>query len=33
MELNLVSKAAVKTDMVGAHSDYLSVFPYLGTPH
>src|SRR6266852_3385761 len=33
IELNLVSKGAVKTDMVGAHTDYLSAFPYLGTPH
>ncbi len=33
IELNLVSKGAVTTDMVGPHSDYLSGFPYLGTPH
>ena len=33
IELNLVSKGAVTTDKVGPHSDYLSVFPYLGTPH
>ncbi len=33
VELNLVSKGAVKTDMVSAHTDYLSAFPYLGTPH
>jgi hypothetical protein len=33
IELNLVSKGAVTTDMVGPHSDYRSDFPYLGTPH
>jgi len=33
IELNLVSKGAVTTDMVGPHSDYLSGFPFLGTPH
>jgi hypothetical protein len=33
IELNLVSKGAVTTDMVGPHSDYLPGFPFLGTPH
>ena len=33
IELNLVSKGAVITDMVGPHSDYLPGFPFLGTPH
>ena len=33
IELNLVSKGAVTTDMVGPHSDYLPAFPFLGTPH
>lgn len=33
IELNLVSKGAVTTDLVGPHSDYRSAFPYLGTPH
>ncbi len=33
IELNLVSNGAVKTDMVGPHSDLLSAFPFLGTPH
>jgi Domain of unknown function (DUF4331) len=32
-ELALVSHGAVTTDMVGAHTDYLSTFPYLGNPH
>ena len=31
-ELAIVSKGAVTTDGVGAHTDLLSVFPYLGTP-
>lgn len=31
--LNLVTGGKVKTDMVGPHSDYLAVFPYLGQPH
>jgi hypothetical protein len=33
IELNLVSNGAVTTDKVGPHTDYLSSFPYLGTPH
>ncbi|HEV2036813.1 MAG TPA: DUF4331 family protein [Candidatus Dormibacteraeota bacterium] len=33
IELNLVTKGMHATDMVGAHSDYLPRFPYLGTPH
>jgi len=33
IELSLVSKGAVTTDKVGAHSDYLSSFPFLGSPH
>ena len=32
-ELNLVTRGAVPTDMVHAHTDYLSSFPYLGNPH
>jgi Domain of unknown function (DUF4331) len=32
-ELNVVTKGAVKSDGVGPHTDYLSVFPYLGEPH
>lgn len=32
-ELNVVTKGAVKTDCVGAHTDYLTSFPYLGEPH
>jgi Domain of unknown function (DUF4331) len=32
-ELALVSNGAVTTDLVGPHTDYLSVFPYLGNPH
>jgi hypothetical protein len=30
---NLVTGGKVKTDMVGAHTDYLETFPYLGQPH
>ncbi len=33
IELNLVTNGTVTTDMVGPHTDYLSDFPYLGTPH
>ncbi|MDP9271493.1 MAG: DUF4331 domain-containing protein [Chloroflexota bacterium] len=33
VELNLVTKGAVPTDMIGAHGDYLASFPYLGNPH
>jgi Domain of unknown function (DUF4331) len=31
--LGLVTNGARTTDMVGPHTDYLSDFPYLGTPH
>ncbi len=33
IELGLVTNGAVTTDKVGPHTDYLSHFPYLGTPH
>jgi uncharacterized protein DUF4331 len=33
VELNLVTKGAVPTDMVGPHTDYTASFPYLGKPH
>ena len=33
VELNLVTKGAVPTDMIGPHSDYQASFPYLGNPH
>ncbi len=34
VELNLVTKGAVPTDMIGPHGDYtLGSFPYLGPPH
>jgi hypothetical protein len=33
IELNLVTKGTVTTDGVGPHTDYLSVFPFLGNPH
>jgi hypothetical protein len=33
VELNLVTRGAVPTDMVGPHTDYLASFPYLGNPH
>jgi len=33
IELNLVTKGAVKTDGVGPHTDLLDDFPYLGRPH
>src|SRR5262249_12890447 len=33
IELALVSNGAVTTDLVGTHTDLLSVFPYLGNPH
>lgn len=33
VELNLVTKGAVPTDMIGPHTDYLASFPYLGKPH
>ncbi|HEY8092621.1 MAG TPA: DUF4331 family protein, partial [Acidimicrobiales bacterium] len=32
-ELNVVTKGAVPSDCVSAHTDYLSAFPYLGLPH
>ncbi len=32
-ELNLVTRGAVPTDMIHAHTDYLATFPYLGNPH
>jgi hypothetical protein len=32
-ELQLLTGSATISDGVGAHSDYLAVFPYLGTPH
>jgi hypothetical protein len=33
ISLSLVTGGNLKTDNVGPHSDYLSDFPYLGTPH
>jgi hypothetical protein len=33
VELGLVTKGAVSTDMIPAHADYLATFPYLGNPH
>jgi hypothetical protein len=34
VELNLVTKGAVPTDMIPPHTDYtLDSFPYLGAPH
>jgi len=33
IELGLVTNGGLKTDKVGPHTDYLSHFPYLGTPH
>ncbi len=33
IELGLVSNGAVTTDGARAHTDYLSGFPFLGTPH
>jgi hypothetical protein len=33
VELNLVTRGAVPTDMIGPHADYQSSFPYLGIPH
>jgi hypothetical protein len=32
-ELGLTTNGCVTSDGVGAHSDYLSTFPYLGRPH
>jgi len=33
IELGLVTNGQVPTDHVGPHSDYLAVFPFLGSPH
>lgn len=33
IELALVTNGQVTTDMVGPHTDLLSVFPYVGNPH
>jgi hypothetical protein len=33
VSLSLVTGGGVTTDNVGAHTDYLNEFPYLGTPH
>jgi hypothetical protein len=33
IELNLVTNGKIPSDGVGPHTDYLSVFPYLGNPH
>ena len=33
ISLSLVSGGGITTDNVGPHTDYLSDFPYLGTPH
>jgi hypothetical protein len=32
-ELSLVTNGKITSDFVGPHADYLSKFPYLGTPH
>ena len=32
-ELSLVTNGKIASDFVGPHTDYLSHFPYLGTPH
>ena len=32
-ELGLITNGGIPSDCVGAHSDYLSKFPYLGNPH
>ena len=32
-ELQLLTGSATISDFVGPHTDYLSVFPYIGTPH
>ncbi len=32
-ELQLLTGSSTISDFVGAHGDYLAVFPYLGTPH
>jgi Domain of unknown function (DUF4331) len=33
ISLNLVTKGLLTSDNVGPHTDYLSTFPFLGTPH
>lgn len=33
ISLNLITKGLLTTDNVGPHTDYLSTFPFLGTPH
>jgi len=33
ISLSLVTGGGLTTDNVGPHTDYLSEFPYLGTPH
>jgi hypothetical protein len=33
IELNLVTNGTVTTDHVGAHTDLLSTFPFMGNPH
>jgi hypothetical protein len=33
IELSLVTNGKITGDGVGPHTDYLSVFPYLGNPH
>jgi len=32
-ELGITTNGCVTSDGVGPHSDYMSTFPYLGTPH
>lgn len=32
-ELSIVTQGGIPGDCVGAHTDYLSTFPYLGNPH
>jgi hypothetical protein len=32
-ELSLVTNGKITSDFVGPHTDYLTHFPYLGTPH
>jgi hypothetical protein len=32
-QLPLLTHGRITTDMVGPHTDYLAVFPYLGSPH
>ncbi|HJT58605.1 MAG TPA: DUF4331 family protein [Ktedonobacteraceae bacterium] len=33
ISLTIVTNGQITTDMVGPHTDYLSVFPYVGVPH